>query len=176
MLFNSEIFIAFAMVFFPVYFLLPYRAQLLWILFMSYLFYAWWDWRFCLLMATSTLVNYAAAILIGNSKNLDLRRKLLWAIVAFDLLLLGIFKYFNFFYESLEQLADLLHLHAPNTFVKLALPVGLSFYTFHSLSYVIDVYQRRIATEKHLSVIAVYIALWPQLVAGPIMRAHRLRT
>jgi alginate O-acetyltransferase complex protein AlgI len=130
----------------------------------SYIFYGWWDWRFCFLMIVLTLVAYVSALEIAGRPE----KKIYIIIgVAIPLVILGFFKYFNFFVLSFEKMWGITRGNSLN----IILPVGISFYTFQSLSYVIDVYQRKIKAEKDFFKLALYIAFFPQLVAGPIVRA-----
>lgn len=174
MIFNSEVFILFAAIFFATYFVLPYRPQLLLTLAASYVFYAWWDWRFCGLIAASTAFNFFAGAAIGRCPRSASGRWLLGSTVAANLVVLGFFKYFHFFVDGFVALLADLGLPASPSTLRIILPIGISFYTFHSLSYVIDLYRARIHPEPDPAVFATYIALWPQLVAGPIVRASRL--
>jgi alginate O-acetyltransferase complex protein AlgI len=130
----------------------------------SYVFYGWWDWRFCLLMLLLTIVAYISAIQI--SKLPKARLYIILGVVV-PLAVLGIFKYFNFFVSSFMQIFGIRNVGSLN----IILPVGISFYTFQSLSYTIDVYRRKIDAEKSFIKLALYIAFFPQLVAGPIVRA-----
>lgn len=129
----------------------------------SYLFYGWWDWRFTLLMLAMSLVAYFSAIVMEK------RKKKIYVIVgvATPLIVLGIFKYFNFFVDSFSSLFGI---ESPGA-LAIILPVGISFYTFQSLSYTIDVYRKTIPPERSFLRLALYIAFFPQLVAGPIVKA-----
>ncbi|MDR1571439.1 MAG: MBOAT family protein [Clostridiales Family XIII bacterium] len=130
----------------------------------SYVFYGWWDWRFCFLMFALTAVTYISAIRIeSRPKN----KPYLCLGVAVPLVILGIFKYFNFFVSSF---AGIFGIHDAGS-LNIILPVGISFYTFQSLSYTIDVYRRKTGAERRFVKLALYIAFFPQLVAGPIIRA-----
>lgn len=129
----------------------------------SYFFYGWWDVRFALLMLALSLVAYFCALALERTG-----KKIYVTVgVAVPLIVLGIFKYFNFF---LDSLCSLLELDTPGT-LSIVLPVGISFYTFQSLSYTIDVYRKKIPAEKSVLRLALYIAFFPQLVAGPIVKA-----
>jgi alginate O-acetyltransferase complex protein AlgI len=130
----------------------------------SYIFYGWWDWRFCFLMFILTLVAYMSALWIARQPG-----KKIYIItgVAVPLVILGIFKYFNFFISSFMKVWGITRGNA----LSIILPVGISFYTFQSLSYTIDVYRKKIEVERDFSKLALYIAFFPQLVAGPIVRA-----
>ena len=146
-----------------------------WKLFMiaaSYTFYAWWNPRFVLLIAASTIVNTVCGRVIqqGNSQNSAIRKAALVVAIVFNLAILGVFKYYDFFITSVEDGLDRFGL-APNLpLLQVVLPVGISFFTFQALSYVIDVYRGKVAATNLLQ-FAVYLAFFPQLVAGPIVRA-----
>jgi D-alanyl-lipoteichoic acid acyltransferase DltB (MBOAT superfamily) len=137
----------------------------------SYYFYAQWDWRFCFLLAFSTAVSYAAGLLIDRAPADRVRRRILGAAVAVHLGLLGVFKYFDFFLLSANQLATSLGLTAELPFLEILLPVGISFFTFHGISYVTDVYRGDVAVCRDPLDMALYMSFFPQLVAGPIVRA-----
>jgi alginate O-acetyltransferase complex protein AlgI len=129
----------------------------------SYVFYGWWNWKCCFLMLALTLVAYFCALHMAGP-----RRKLLLTLgVVFPLLILGIFKYFNFFVDSFCQAFGILRTGS----LSILLPVGISFYTFQSLSYTIDVSRGRVAPERSFLRVALYISFFPQLVAGPIVKA-----
>jgi alginate O-acetyltransferase complex protein AlgI len=130
----------------------------------SYVFYGWWDWRFCLLMLVLTIVAYISALQIDKQRN---SRIFVTIGVVIPLVILGIFKYCNFFIASFTSILGIHNGGALN----IILPVGISFYTFQSLSYTIDVYRKKLSAEKNFSKLALYIAFFPQLVAGPIVRA-----
>lgn len=125
----------------------------------SYIFYGWWDWRFCFLLMFVTVISYVTA-LYSDKKFAFLTG------IAIPLIVLGIFKYFNFFLSSIAAITN----HEFIT-LKIILPVGISFYTFQALSYVIDVHNGKIPIEKNFVKLALYISFFPQLVAGPIVRA-----
>ncbi len=174
MIFNSEAFIVFAAAFFSIYFLVPYRAQILLSLSASYVFYGWWDWRFLGLIVGSTAFNYLAGLLLARTPRSPTGRRRLAVVIAANLIVLGFFKYFHFFADGLLGIFETLGLQANASSLHIILPIGISFFTFHSLSYVIDIYRGKIRAEPDPTVFATYIALWPQLVAGPIVRASRL--
>lgn len=177
MLFNS---IEFAL-FLPIVFLLYWfvfnkslSKQNLLILLVSYFFYAWWDWRFLFLLAFSTFLDYFSGLKIEQAKT-NARSKF-WLILSIGINLgfLGFFKYYNFFVKELTAaIADAGIVINPWT-LKVILPVGISFYTFHGLSYIIDVYKKRIPAEKNFVEYAVFVSYFPLLVAGPIERATHL--
>ena len=137
----------------------------------SYYFYAQWDWRFCFLLAGSSALSYAAGLLIDRTSDGDRRRVILAIAVALHVGLLGIFKYFDFFISSANQLARLLGLEHELPFVEILLPVGISFFTFHGISYITDVYRGDVAVCRNPLDMLLYMSFFPQLVAGPIVRA-----
>jgi alginate O-acetyltransferase complex protein AlgI len=137
----------------------------------SYFFYAQWDWRFCFLLAASTAITYAAGRLIGQSRDLAWRRLVLIVGVALHLIILGIFKYLDFLVLSANQLAHVLGLQHELPFIEILLPVGISFFTFHGISYITDVYRGDVAVCRAPLDMALYMSFFPQLVAGPIVRA-----
>ncbi len=138
----------------------------------SYVFYGWWDWRFCGLLLLSSVIDWAAALWIANHPGDPRRRRLLWFSIGSNLLILGIFKYFDFFSTSFTELLRGLGLPVDPWLLQVVLPAGLSFYTFQSMSYTIDVYEGRAQARSSLLDILVYVAFFPQLVAGPIVRAN----
>jgi D-alanyl-lipoteichoic acid acyltransferase DltB (MBOAT superfamily) len=137
----------------------------------SYYFYAQWDWRFCFLLAGSTTVSYIAGLLIGGSDDPRWRRLVLAAGVTLHLVILGIFKYLDFLVSSANQLARMLGLQHELPFVEILLPIGISFFTFHGISYITDVYRRDVSVCRAPLDMALYMSFFPQLVAGPIVRA-----
>jgi len=173
MLFNSWEFAVFFIGVFLLYRQLGLRAQNVLLLVASYVFYGWWDWRFLSLIWISTLVDYfvARALDGGSGKH---RRALLMVSVFTNLGLLGFFKYFNFFVDSAAVLIEAVGLNANLPTLRVILPVGISFYTFQTLGYTIDVYRGRAAAERNPITFATYVAYFPQLVAGPIERATHL--
>lgn len=140
----------------------------------SYYFYSCWDWRFLFLLIFSTLLDYFSAIMMENS-NSPLKRKLwLYLTIGINLGFLGIFKYYNFFAESFTTLLHEAGFKVYPYILKLVLPVGISFYTFHGLSYVIDIYYKRIKAERNFTDYSLFVSYFPLLVAGPIERATHL--
>lgn len=133
----------------------------------SYFFYAWWDIRFLLLLIFQTYVCYSFAIKTAREDSEHIRKRYCYIGVAISLLILFFFKYFNFFKDSIE---NLFHLERTET-LYIILPIGISFYTFQSISYLIDVYRRKIKAREEYIKVALYISFFPQLVAGPIVRA-----
>ena len=174
MVFNSLHFVWFFLAVYAIYRVLPHRPQNWLLLAASYYFYAAWDWRFLGLLAASTVVDYTAARFLDSTSD-PRRRKLLLAVsLGFNLTLLGFFKYFNFFSDSLHALLSAIGWQMDFVTLRVLLPVGISFYTFMTMSYVIDVYRREITPTRNFIDFAVFVAYFPHLVAGPILRAARL--
>ncbi|MEQ8841155.1 MAG: MBOAT family O-acyltransferase [Acidimicrobiales bacterium] len=140
----------------------------------SYVFYGWWDWRFLSLLAISTVVDYSLGLGMAASDDDRRRKRLMLTSVAVNLGILGVFKYLNFFADSLTEMFDGLGWQADPFTLTVILPVGISFYTFQTMSYSLDVYRRRIEPTRDVVAFATYVAYFPQLVAGPIERAQNL--
>ena len=150
------------------------KLQNLLLLVASYYFYACWDWRFMFLLMFSTFLDYYTGLKIEESKNQNLRKFWLWLSVGINLGFLGFFKYYNFFAESFAEMLQNFGLQVNPWTLKVILPVGISFYTFHGLSYVLDIYFKRIKAERNFVEYAVFVSFFPLLVAGPIERATHL--
>ncbi len=146
----------------------------LFLLLASWVFYAWWDWRFVGLLILSAVLNYTAASLIDARSEERDRRWILAAGVAANLVILGFFKYYDFFLEQLGGLLDLVHFKRDLPLMRIVLPVGISFYTFQGISYVVDVYRRKCAPARSLLDVMLLMSFFPHLVAGPIVRARDL--
>ena len=174
MLFNSLAFILFFLVVVAVYRLLPHRAQNRWLLVTSYFFYGAWDWRFLGLIFASTLIDYAVGLALHQSHDRRRRKQLVTVSIVANLSLLGIFKYAGFFSESLNDLFALFGFELSAFTMTVVLPVGISFYTFQTLSYTIDIYRGRLEPTRDFLDFALFVAFFPQLVAGPIERAVNL--
>jgi len=174
MVFTSLHFVVFFTVVYAAYRVLPQRGQNWLLLAASYYFYAVWDWRFLSLLVGSTVVDYAVARAIAAADDPRRRKHLLWLSLAFNFGVLGFFKYFNFFADAVAGLFDALGWHLDPVTLHVILPIGISFYTFMSVSYVIDVYRRDMPPAESLLDFAVFIAFFPHLVAGPILRASLL--
>lgn len=174
MLFNSLDF----MLFFPAavfaYFALPHRARWAWLLIASYFFYMCWNPAYVILIFTSTSIDYIAALQMSRVTQARARRFWLIASLTANLGLLFTFKYFNFFASSAQIFADFYGIPATFSQTDWLLPVGISFYTFQSLSYTIDVYRKERDPERHFGIFALYVSFFPQLVAGPIERSSHL--
>lgn len=174
MLFNSVDFVLFFPLAVGLYFALPHRWRWAWLLAASYGFYAWWRVDYLALIAVSTLVDYVAARRMGALPTKEARRPWLGFSLAANLGLLFAFKYVGFFGETVNTFLALVDRDPAVGTLDVLLPVGISFYTFQTLAYSIDVYRGRVEPERHLGIFALYVSFWPQLVAGPIERARRL--
>jgi len=150
------------------------RRQNAVLVFASYVFYGWWDWRFCGLMLLSTLVDFTMGRRLDRTDAPGLRKVLVAVSVSVNLGILGFFKYFNFFAESAQTATAQVGWDVHPITLKVILPVGISFYTFQTMSYVIDVYRRQLPASRSLLDYATYLSFFPQLVAGPIERGRRL--
>jgi alginate O-acetyltransferase complex protein AlgI len=180
--FNSLHFLWFFVAVYALYRLLPavasaeraHRGQNWLLLLASYYFYAAWDYRFLALLAASTLVDYCCGIVLGRLTDGRRRRLVMWLSIGFNLTMLGFFKYFNFFVDNLHALSAALGWQLDFVTLRVLLPIGISFYTFVTMSYVIDVYRREIEPTRNLVDFAVFVSYFPHLVAGPILRATAL--
>lgn len=146
----------------------------MWLLTASYFFYGFWNWHYLILIVLSTSIDYLAARWIFETGNQRKRKLLLLSSIACNLGILFLFKYFNFFIDSVQDFANLMGIHIPEIYLTVLLPVGISFYTLQSMSYTIDVYRGKSEPERHFGIFALFVAFWPQLVAGPIEKAHHL--
>lgn len=177
MLFNSIDFAIFLPVVFILYWFVAHKhlkAQNLLLLIASYFFYACWDWRFMFLLIFSTLLDYYSGLKIFQAEDKKWKRFWLWLSISINLGFLGVFKYYNFFISEFATALSHVGIQADPWTLNVILPVGISFYTFHGLSYVIDIYKDRIKAEKDLIDYAVFVSFFPLLVAGPIERATHL--
>ncbi|MCF7560811.1 MBOAT family protein [Sabulilitoribacter multivorans] len=179
MVFNSlDFFIFLAIVFILYWFLFKKSVKLqnILLLISSYIFYGWWDWRFLSLILLSTIVDYFVGIMIHSSESQSKRKRWLWVSVIFNVGLLGFFKYFNFFVDSWIDMFTMFGYEIKSTWtLQVILPVGISFYTFQTMSYSFDLYYKKLKepTKDFLS-FAAFVSFFPQLVAGPIERASNL--
>jgi len=176
MLFNSSVFLQFFAAFLLLYFLCrrSLTARNVLIVAASWLFYGWWDYRFLFLLIFSGCFDFCAGLLLGRPRAPGRRRLILGLSLLVNLSLLGFFKYYGFFVDSLASLFAQLHVPFHTGTLKIVLPVGISFYTFQSLSYVIDIYRCQQQPARSLLRYLAYVSFFPQLVAGPIQRAHEL--
>lgn len=145
--------------------------QKLWLLLCSYAFYAAWDWRFLSLIWISTAVDYVVGIRLGDETDAVIRKRWITLSVVTNLGILGVFKYFNFFAETLASILGYLGLPLSYDVINIILPVGISFYTFQTMSYSLDIYRGRLEPTRDLLDLALFVGFFPQLVAGPIVRA-----
>jgi D-alanyl-lipoteichoic acid acyltransferase DltB (MBOAT superfamily) len=174
MLFNSYIFLIFLGIVVPAYHFLSRRHRNIFLLGASYIFYGYWDWRFLSLILASTLLDFHVGQAIHRTDEGRRRKILLFLSVAGNLGLLGFFKYYNFFADSFAALASVFGLELDYAHLRIILPVGISFYTFQTLSYTIDIYRRKLSPTDNFIDFALFVAFFPQLVAGPIERARHL--
>ncbi|MCL4132285.1 UNVERIFIED_CONTAM: hypothetical protein GTU68_013010 [Idotea baltica] len=174
MLFNSIQFIYFFPIVLFLYFLTPNKWRWLILLICSYYFYMSWNVDYVFLILFTTVISYGTAIMIEKSETQRLKKIYLSTSVIASLGVLFFYKYFNFLGTSLNDVFGLFSSSLEVPYLKLLLPVGISFYTFQTLSYTIDVYRGEIKTEKHFGIYALYVSFFPQLVAGPIERSTRL--
>jgi len=170
MTFTSVQFLIFILIVFPLYLVLPFRWQNRMLLVASYIFYGVWDWRFLLLLGFSTCFDFCVGLLLDKLTTPHARKICILSSVAANLTILGFFKYFNFFAGSFAILFNHMGIHLSWTTLNIVLPVGVSFYTFQSLAYTIDVYRGKFPATHVLEDFALFVAFFPQLVAGPISR------
>ncbi|MGW8121963.1 MBOAT family O-acyltransferase [Roseivirga echinicomitans] len=178
MLFNSLDFAVFLPLVFAVYWLIPkqkIKSQNLLLLAASYVFYGWWDWRFLSLIVFSTLVDFLVGLEIDKTPSDKKKKLLLWLSIIVNIGFLGFFKYFDFFIENFQSAFTFLGYSFQSSLtLNIILPVGISFYTFQTLSYSIDVYRGKLKPTRDLIQFSAYVSFFPQLVAGPIERAINL--
>ena len=174
MIFNSIEFLIFLPLFMIVYFATKRNLRLTVCLVGSYIFYGWWDWKFLGLILLTTVVAFVVGMQMSKRESARARKGLLLVSLVISLGVLGVYKYFDFFIGSLQEALGSMGMAVPEWELRLILPVGISFYTFQTLSYTIDVYRRQLDVECNFIRFAAYVAFFPQLVAGPIVRASTL--
>ena len=174
MLFNSKEFILFLPFVIIVYYLIPHRFRWAMLLIVSYYFYMCWKAEYIILILISTIIDYISAILISKQPEKKKKQNYLMVSIFLNLGFLFTFKYLNFVTASINDVLSYFKATGEIPYSQILLPVGISFYTFQSLSYTIDVYNNKIKPEKHFGIFALYVSYWPQLVAGPIERASTL--
>jgi len=177
MLFNSLNFALFLPIVFILYWFVTNKklhVQNALLLVASYFFYACWDWRFMFLLMFSTLLDFYTGIKMQDARNQNGKKFWFWLSVIINLGFLGVFKYYNFFAQSFADAVSHVGWQVSPLMIKVILPVGISFYTFHGLSYVIDIYYGRIKAERNFIEYGVFVSFFPLLVAGPIERATHL--
>ena len=177
MLFNSVDFAIFLPIVFLLYWFVIHKnlkLQNLFLVVASYVFYAWWDWRFLSLIIFSTLIDYTVGRLLAHENHVHKRKILLLISIVVNLGFLGFFKYYNFFLDNFIQAFTWMGTPISARALSIVLPVGISFYTFQTLSYSIDVYRKKLEPTKDVVAFAAFVSFFPQLVAGPIERATNL--
>lgn len=177
MVFNSQEFVLFLVIVFALYwgpFSKRLKIQNILIVIASYFFYGWWDWRFLSLLLFSSVIDFATAFYMQQTDNIKRRNFLLAISLITNLGLLGVFKYYDFFVTSFVDAFATLGVHLNVSTLNIILPVGISFYTFQTLSYTIDVYRKQLVATKDFIAFSAFVSFFPQLVAGPIERATHL--
>lgn len=177
MLFNSLDFAVFLPIVFVLYWFVTkhnLKLQNALIVASSYVFYGWWDWRFLSLIIFSTFLDYSIGRRLKNEDNVRVRKTLLWTSIIVNLGFLGVFKYYNFFLDNLIAAFSFFGQDIQPNSLNIILPVGISFYTFQTLSYTIDVYKKKLEPTEDLVAFSAFVCFFPQLVAGPIERATNL--
>lgn len=176
MLFNSFEFIIFFVIVFTLYYKSydKLKFQNVLILISSYVFYGWWDYRFLSLIVISSICDFIIGRAIDKSSAEKKRKRLLYLSLFINLGFLGFFKYYNFFAESFTDFVSIFGFETSPFFLKIVLPVGISFYTFQTMSYTIDIYRRKMKSTNNLLEFMTFVSFFPQLVAGPIERASNL--
>lgn len=176
MLFNSFEFLIFLPIVFILYWFVfkKIQTQNLFILIASYIFYGWWDWKFLSLIILSSIIDYKVGLFLDETRDKKKRKYLLCFSLVFNLGILGFFKYFNFFIDNWILAWSNLGVTMNHSSLNIILPVGISFYTFQTLSYSIDIYREKLKPTKNLIAFASFVSFFPQLVAGPIERATNL--
>ena len=175
MLFNSSQFLIFLPTVFILYWFVfqkNLKVQNSFLLISSYFFYGWWDYRFLSLIFLSTVVDYFVGLKIQDSSDKKTKKSYLWVSIIFNLSLLGFFKYFNFFIDSWIDLLGMIGYEQKSAWtLNVILPVGISFYTFQTMSYSLDIYYGKLKPTRDFISFASFVSFFPQLVAGPIERA-----
>ncbi len=166
------------MIFFPVvlafYFVMPKKLRTIWLLIASYFFYMSWNAVYALLIGGSTLVTYVSGLLLSKLETSKGKKLVMFFCIVINLSILALFKYGNFFIDSMNQVLRHINVVAVPGRLNLLLPVGISFYTFQALGYIIDVYRGDVLVERNFIRYALFVSFFPQLVAGPIERSKNL--
>jgi alginate O-acetyltransferase complex protein AlgI len=174
MLFNSPVYGLFFAAVFLSHWYLPQRFQNYVLLVASYIFYAWWDWRFLSLIIVATTVSYSAGIMLSHASLQNRRTPIAVLAIVFQLLMLGVFKYANFFADSFIEAASSIGITPSFPVLNIILPIGISFFTFQNIGYVIDTYKKPDQVERSPQRYFLFISFFPQLVAGPVERAQNI--
>jgi len=173
MLFTEPVFLLFFLIVFIANWIAPWnRVRKLFLLISSYIFYAGWDWRFSSLIAASTIIDYISGIMLGRNRPPGGRKSWLIFCLCANLGILGFFKYYNFFVSSVCSVLEAAGLSTGERTLEIILPVGISFFTFQTMSYTIDIYRCQLKPVKSFVDFALFVSFFPQLVAGPIVRAR----
>ncbi len=174
MLFNSFVFFIFLGIVIPLYYVIPKKLRNPLLLIASYIFYGYWDYRFTALLALSTIIDFTVGQKLHKSQDPKTRKRWLLLSMFSNLGILGVFKYYGFFISSFVPLVEFFGGSLDYLHLNIILPVGISFYTFQTMSYTIDIYRKRLEPTSNLIDFAVFVSFFPQLVAGPIERASNL--
>ena len=174
MWFDTPAYVLFLILVVALYWRLGRKKQNVFLLAASYLFYGWWDYRFLLLMIGSTTIDFFIARAIGRTNRPSARRRLLITSVIINFAILGVFKYFNFFIDSSIHVFSALGLQVSRHVLRIILPPGISFYTFQEVAYIVDVYKGKLRASESFIDYALFISLFPHLIAGPIQRPNHL--
>jgi len=174
MWFDTPAYAVFLILVVALYWRMDKRNQNVLLLLASYFFYGWWDYRFLLLMMGSTAIDFVIARSIQRSERPSARRTLLITSLVVNFAILGLFKYFNFFTDSFTHVLQALGLSVSAPLLRIILPPGISFYTFQEVAYIVDVYKRKLRAADNLIDYALFISLFPHLIAGPIQRPNHL--
>lgn len=177
MIFNSLTFALFLPIVFVLYWYVfnkSLKLQNLLLVIASYVFYGWWDWRFLSLIFISSISDFVIGFFLGKEENQIKRKILLYLSLLINLGFLGFFKYYNFFSDSLIEVFSQVGIQLHQSSLNIILPVGISFYTFQTLSYTIDIYRKKIEPTTQIISFFAFVSFFPQLVAGPIERASKL--
>ena len=174
MLFNSFSYLIFLVIIFTLYWTIPHRFRWILLLISSYYFYMNWNVKYVVLILFTTFISYLAGCLLEKESRESIKKWIVAGTLISCLGVLVIFKYFNFFSLSVQKIFQYFSLELQPVTLQLLLPVGISFYTFQTLSYVIDVYRGTVPAEHHFGKYATFISFFPQLVAGPIERTKNL--
>ena len=174
MFFDSPIYFVFLVPVVLAYWRLTHRGQNVLLLLASYFFYGWWDWRFLALMVGTTVADFLIAEKIAASGTPTNRKRWLVVSLVLNCVVLGFFKYFNFFVGSFSTALDTMGIHVPVPVLHILLPPGISFYTFQEVAYVMDVYRGKLQPARSFADFSLFVSLFPQLIAGPIERGERL--
>lgn len=174
MLFNTFIFLIFLIILIPINYYLRIKYRNIFLIIISYLFYGYWDYRFCVLLLITTVIVFLSGKYIYESNSVKKRKYILYLTLISNLGILCYFKYFNFFIDSFNNITQIFGLQLDFLHLNIILPVGISFYTFQSLTYTIDIYRNKLEPTKSFINFMLFVSFFPQLLAGPIERAKNI--